>query len=102
MELRLSDQEVIKMAKLAILASRPVGLGFLHHMPKLKEEDIQLEVNDNGLYIDYYQGRMVKFNASKIDKGMWYFNDTINPEYQSWIGSYPTYEALASAAVDVL
>lgn len=96
----LTDEQVVKMAKLAIMASSPMGMGILHYDAGLKSEDIQLEIRSDynpGLFVDYYQGRMVKFRAWKKPKG-WEFPDTISYEYESWIRKYPNYETLAEAA----
>ena len=101
MIIKATDEQVIKMAKLAILASRPVGMGFLGFNSNLKEEDItdlKLETGwSSGLYIDYYQGRMVKFASNKVENG-YAFPNGISPEYQSWISTYPSYLALFEAA----
>lgn len=95
--MKLTDEQVIKMAKLAILASVPAGLGWLHADATLTEERIDdLEIEYNSLYVDYYQGRMVKFQAKK-NGDEWTFGN-VHHEYQSWIRKYPTYEALAEAA----
>ena len=95
--MKLTDEQVIKMAKLAILASVPVGMGHLHHQPDLTEDDItNIEINNGRITVDYYQGRMVKFYGKKETTG-WEFG-ACHHEYQSWIRKYPTYEALAEAA----
>ena len=100
MVIKATDEQVIEMGKLAILASQPMGMGFLHHDPGLAKDDIALVVEHGGLYIDYYMGRMVKFNARKsVDGKEWSFSDSIRSDYQSWIGTYPGYQALFDAAV---
>lgn len=97
--MKLTNEQIIKMAKLAIMASVPMGMGFLHHKPDMTEADItDLEVDGNGLYIDYYQGRMVKFCASKYPDGSWSFGN-VSFEYQSWICKYPSYEKLAEMVI---
>lgn len=103
--MKLTNEQVVKMAKLAILASVPMGMGFLHHNPNLTEADLtDIKVKDGGLYIDYYQGRMVKFNATwNTNIGGerdWTFGFE-NIEYQSWLHKYPSYDELAKAAKDV-
>lgn len=90
-----TKEQVIKMAKLAIMASVPVGMGFLHHRPDLKEEEIQLEEPS----VDYFCGRMVKFWARDNKDGSWDFADTIRDDYQSWINIYPSYQALFEEVV---
>ena len=96
MNMNLTDAQVIQMGKLAIMASVPMGMGFLHYQPGLKAEDIQLEVRADGLFIDYYQGRMVKFYARKKEDG-WHFPDAVSRDYQSWVDTYPSYDALVDA-----
>lgn len=98
-----TDAQVLRMARLAILASIPVGLGMLHFNPALKESDIVVELEGQEgreqLHVDYYQGRMTKFNAWKYAGGGWQFRDTVDIEYQSWIKTYPDYQALYDASV---
>lgn len=97
MKITATDAQVEQMAKLAVLASVPMGMGFLRHDPDLAIGDISLDMNDRGLYIDYYRGRMVKFGGRKREGG-WEFNDTISLDYQSWGRKYPSYQALFDAA----
>jgi hypothetical protein len=102
MTLNLSNKQVTKMAKLAILASVPVGMGFLHYRPDLKEEDMtNVDATDGHIYIDYYQGRMVKFNGERNLDGTWKFPDNTSYEYQSWKQVYPSYAELAEKVKDV-
>lgn len=92
----LTYEQVIEMAKLAILASRPVGLGFLHYQSDLKKEDIEIKCSHVGVHIDYFQGRMVKFYADKLEStGEWFFPDVTNYEFQSWKSRYDSYRELA-------
>ena len=97
MILTLTDEQVVEMGKLAVLASSPAGMGFLHYDPRLTKDAIQLDIKRDSLHIDYYQGRMVKFSARRVSDGKWEFSDSINREYQSWIDTYPSYQALADA-----
>lgn len=102
MLIQATDDEVIEMGKLAILASDPMGVGYLHHRPGMTKDDIaDLEIRGNALHIDYYQGRMVKFGARKTPDG-WEFMDSISSEYESWIRDYADYRALHDAAASAL
>lgn len=92
-----TDAQVEEMGKLAVLASAPMGMGFLHHKPDLQKDAIVLDVNERGLFIDYYQGRMVKFRGWKKQNG-WEFPDQISSEYESWIRTYRDYRELFEAA----
>lgn len=97
MIIQATDEQVVEMGKLAILASIPMGMGILHYDRDLKSADIEIAVNTSGLYIDYYQGRMVKFNGHKSADG-WSFSDEIRDDYQSWKCRYPSYQSLFDAA----
>lgn len=88
MLIQATDEQVKRMGVLAVMASRPMGMGFLHYKPDLSAADVeaQLEVTTGfkpGLFIDYFQGRMVKFRAWKKADG-WEFPDSISHEYESW------------------
>lgn len=102
MRLSLTDDQVREMARRAILASEPVGLGFLHYRPGLKLEEINLKGLDRsddtinpGIFVDYYEGRMVKFASWKQPDGTWKFHDETSHDYQSWKSTYDSYEVLA-------
>jgi hypothetical protein len=97
--MRVNDDELKAMMKLAILASVPVGMGFLHHDPTLtadKINDIGDYIHGTSASIDYYRGRMVKFNAWKYEDG-WEFERPISSDYQSWSRRYNSYEELYNA-----
>lgn len=98
---KLTTEQVERMAKLAILASKPVGLGIMHYSPNLKESDILLldSAQDGDIYVDYYQGRMVKFHATRDSEGFWEFSDTISEDYQSWKEKYSGYAELILAVL---
>ena len=100
MNIQLTNEQVLEMARLAILASNPVGLGFLHYKGDLKKEDIKVEVVGDRIDIDYYDGRMVKFHAFKTNPSYWGFNDTISYDYQSWKSRYDSYLELAKVVMN--
>lgn len=102
MKIRISDESVVTMGKLAVLAASPVGMGMLHFNAGLKFDDIKFSEHESRpeqLSIDYYQGRMTKFFGRKIAGGEWEFSDDIRSDYQSWCSTFPSYEQLAAAAV---
>jgi hypothetical protein len=101
MTINATDEKIIRMGQLAILHSKPMGIGFLHYQPNKALTDYQLEIRHNSLHIDYYEGRMVKFHTQKNVDG-WDFQDEISSEYQSWNSKYNSYQALYEAAVDSL
>lgn len=104
MKINASEEEIEVMAKLAILASIPVGMGIIHHMPFLKFEDLSNVVvtpypEREILSVDYYQGRMVKFHARKNKNEGWEVNpNELNIEYQSWSKTFPTWNELLDSA----
>jgi len=101
MIIKLTDEQVIEMGKLAILASRPMGMGFLHYRSNLNKEDINLEIKFESLSIDYYQGRMVKFNARKMGENSWDFHpEETQFDYQSWKVAYDSYQILADKVLN--
>lgn len=102
MTLEVTREEVIEMATLAVIASIPMGMRFLHHNAGLKIEDVREMLvaqfkNSHSMYIEYFSGRMMKFRAQQVTPGVWAFNDSINTEYQSWGVKYSGYEALLVA-----
>ena len=100
MEFHLTDNHVKRMAAAAINASKAVGLGWMHFdkTATITVDDVHIIQGDNQLSIDYYQGRMVKFHARRIDKDKWNFSpDNLTPDYQSWCEKYPTWEHLFEA-----
>lgn len=99
----------------------PVGLGFLQDHPQATKEEVLAAVvtardyggsphlqpqpsSDGGVYVnaDYVFGRMMKLRVTimvdsiKIDAG------EPTPAYQAWTTTYPTYEALFTAAAKKL
>jgi hypothetical protein len=85
-------EQVLQMAANAANNSIPVGYEVLAFdgTTTYKPGDFILHgTTENGcIYIDYAEGRMVKFSASVFDN-VW---DMREPrfDYQSWIGTYPT------------
>ena len=102
MKVSVPDNVVTKMAIMAVLSSYPVGMGNLHHNPRLSEQDISEEIDKQvvkgHVYIDYHTGRMVKFHANKGSDGLWEFPDIISDDYQSWKSRYDNYTVLMGAA----
>ena len=55
---------------------------------------------DGNIYLDYYEGRMIKLTIHKLGDDTFSTNDgEANIEYQSWGAKYPTYEDLVSTEV---
>lgn len=99
---------------LAYEASRVVGRGRLQARPDQTEEDVwkQNERGDGGIkfrpdpagevHADYVFGRMLKLSFKYGDDFIDIGDQAPHPEYQSWVQQYPTYQALAQAAIDAL
>ena len=99
MKFEASDEQVKKMAALAVNASEPMGLGHFHFQPGETFKPEEFDIEDRGIFLDYVQGRMVKLYIHKRGPGEWEVTDRKpTPDYQSWCRKYPTYEALIKAA----
>jgi hypothetical protein len=101
MRFKATDEQVMKMCALAVAASSPVGMGFLHYSPDhtFEPEDFAGSLNPHGAFLDYVSGRMVKLTLFRTDEpGVWEAADMISSDCQSWIFTYPSYGALATAA----
>lgn len=109
---KATDDQLYLICCLAVDASRPVGLGHLHHNSarKFTREDMALAVARSGsgyvgsINIDYYWGRMVKLFI-KRENDYWLlgqpgFKDAEkpHPEYQSFCRTYPTWQSLLEEA----
>lgn len=101
MILKATDVEVVEMAKLAIMASKPMGMGYLHYNHGLKMEDIDIPIPVGDLSIDYWQGRMVKFYARRAGIDWNFMPDVLDQEYQSWCVVYKDYSELLRAAQEI-
>lgn len=97
---RATDQQVAEILALAVNASHPGGpqsLGWLHYRPeKIFTADELLPYIDKGT--DYVQGRMVKCRPERLHGDLWQLHDPPDVEYQSWVETYPTSQALVEAA----
>lgn len=98
-----SDDAIKQMICNAINASSPMGLGIIHYKPgDVKPADLRdvADMTIGGMIdVDYFQGRMVKVRLRR-DDDRWTLNahHPPRPDYQSWCGTYPTWEALAASA----
>jgi hypothetical protein len=97
-----TDEQALKMATLAVNNSIPMGMGHLHYEPKTyTTEDVKPYLNarkgKSEIYIDYFHGRMVKFQGENVGENKWAFDDNINVDYQSWAAKFDSYQALFDA-----
>jgi len=97
MNLHCTDDQMKRMAALAVNASFPAGLGFLHFRQELHVTADDIPLRGDVIVIDYYEGRMVKFRARKVGDDTWNVPDRISGEYESWITTYDSYQHLFDA-----
>jgi hypothetical protein len=99
---KLTNEQVAKACALAVNASVPVGMGFLHYTPKeFTPSDFEVNDSDQRVDLDYVQGRMVKLFLKRNEENHeeWEVRDeSPRPDYQSWCMTYPTWEDLIEAA----
>lgn len=88
---------------LAFQAARAAGLGWLHatDASEATEDAVwsEVEKDDRGYYGDYIFGRMMKMQLPREGEVP---SRTLQPDYQSWCGTYGTYAALIAAARETL
>jgi len=101
MKIALTIDQALQIAANAVNASAPMGMGMLHYKnTEYRPEQMRSCVDESGLHIDYFQGRMVKLRASCKD-GLYSFSDSLpRHDYQSWASTYPTYDALIQSVVN--
>jgi len=108
MRFTATKDQVSKMGVLAINASVPMGMGFLHatagdysleELEKAHGKDCLLDPEGN-LFLDYFEGRMVKLSIRKAGKSgnVYETRDVAHPDYQSWCKTYETPADLVKAA----
>lgn len=98
--MELTEQQARQIAANAVNASAPMGVGIMAFDDKVySPDDVQQCVSDRGINIDYFDGRMVKLYIRR-DGDDWIL-PTHSPrhDYQSWVTTYPTYEALFQSAL---
>jgi hypothetical protein len=99
-----TDKQIAEVCALAVNASTPTGLGFLHYEPdnEFTAGDFLKDIKREKFWcnLDYVQGRMVKLSLWRgEEKNTWKYPEyEPRPDYQSWIGKYPSYPDLLRAA----
>lgn len=95
MLIKCTDRQVCMMAAAAVNASKAVGMGQLHYDASEVVHADDIMIDRSGMcYIDYWNGRMVKFYAQKKGEELWDFAETTKYDYQSWKGEYADYNDL--------
>ena len=97
MKFKATEQQVKQIAANAINASKPMGMGIFHYNSGSVFTDLDIE--DDELYFDYVEGRMVKLNIRDLGDGEYEIADNPTSDYQSWCRTYPTTEALVNSVL---
>lgn len=100
-----SETIVKRMLWLAYEAASPMGMGFLHANDSETEETVwkQSGSGEGKVHGDYIAGRMMKIWGLRYDKeSIDIPEDELRRDYQSWGGTYASYEVLYLAAVGSL
>lgn len=97
---KATEEQVRQIAVNAAEASKPMGMGYLSWNPVLDFTTEDVIVQERGVYLDYVRGRMVKLSMHKWgdEEDWWCIAYEPDPEYQSWISTYPTNKALVESA----
>jgi len=97
-----TEQQVKEIALNAIKASKVVGMGVYQdrHFKGVPITLDDIDLDEDGLYIDYFRGRMVKLGVTRQGENTWKIRDNVNIEYQSWGETYPTVEELVNSVIE--
>ena len=98
MKFSATQEQISQIAANAVNASSPMGLGHLGFQSKTYLPS-EFHVSDQGIYLDYVDGRMVKLIVYPSGNGQWEINDNISSDYQSWSIYYRTVEQLVRSVV---
>ena len=101
MKFTATKEQVKQIGLNAIKASKPVMLGYLAADVERPVTLDDLEIDENGLDIDYFRGNMVKLLIHRNTENQWELNDSVDFEYQSWARVYPTAKALVGSVLGV-
>ena len=102
MKFTASEEQIKQIGLNAIKVSKPVMLGYLVADIERSVTLDDIEIDENGLDIDYFRGNMVKLFIHRGTKNQWELDDSVDFEYQSWIRVYPTAKALVESVLGVL
>ena len=98
MRFTATEQQLKQIIFNAIDASNPFGNGYYEYCPELGIKPEDLRLNENHLFFDYVRGRCVKLFIHKVGEGCYEIEDEPIRDRQTWMGTYPTNEALAMSA----
>jgi len=112
MKFRATKEQLLQIGTHAVRASGVFGMGFLRGNGT---EDFTLKEDENshdsglgekalstrGLHLDYVLGRMVKLYIQACGEGIYQMHAQPRHDYQSWVTTYPTNEALVKSVPGV-
>lgn len=102
MRFTASEEQIKQIGINAIKASKPAMFGYLGTESVERPVTLDdLEIDKNGLDIDYFRGKMVKLLIHRDTENQWELNDSVKFEYQSWVSIYPTAKALVESVLGV-
>ncbi len=94
MKFKATDEQIKQLIRNAINMSRPVGMGIFGYKQKFYTlDDLTFEIG-NEVFIDYFDGRMVKLHLTKKNDLWETPNMELDIEYQSWCKYFPTWKDL--------
>jgi len=96
-----TEQQVKEITLNAIKASKVVGMGIYQdrHFKGISLTTDDIELDEDGLYIDYFRGRMIKLGITRRGENIWEIRDDVDVEYQSWGEIYSTVEELINSVI---
>jgi hypothetical protein len=97
MQFNATKQQLQQIIFNAIDASNPFGNGHYEYHPELGVKPENLKLNENCLIFDYVRGRCVKLFIYKTRKSCYEIEDEPIGNRQTWMGKYPTNEALVKS-----
>jgi hypothetical protein len=100
MQFTATKQQLQQIIFNAIDASNPLDNGHYEYIPELGLKPEDLRLNENHLIFDYVRGRCVKLYIYKVGKNCHEIEDEPIGNRQTWMGVYPTNEALVRSAID--
>lgn len=104
LKFKATNTQVLQMAANAANASLPMGMGFIHFKADsvFKLTDFRFSHRGSAdtpvVHVDYHEGRMVKLLVEGKGDGVWLTHGgDADPEYQSWSGTYPSFQSLVES-----
>lgn len=100
MQFKATEKQVKQIGINAIEASKPAMLEYLGTESVERPVTLDdLEIDENGLRIEYFRGKIVELFIHKDAEDQWSLDDSVELGYQSWIKVYPTVKALVESVL---